>query len=80
QPYARLIRSKVADINNAGNTPFAGSVTAALFLSRFVDKATNWLHGDIFGWTPADRPGHPLGGEAQASRALFALLKDRYKA
>ncbi|MHA1549214.1 MAG: leucyl aminopeptidase family protein, partial [Alphaproteobacteria bacterium] len=55
QPYARLIRSKVADINNAGNTPFAGSVTAALFLSRFVDKATNWLHGDIFGWTPADR-------------------------
>ncbi len=77
QPYARLLESKVADINNAGASAFAGSITAALFLSRFVPSGTTWLHGDIFGWTPAALPGRPVGGEAQAIRALFALLKDR---
>ena len=36
QPYARMIRGKVADINNAGEDRMAGSITAALFLDRFV--------------------------------------------
>ena len=50
---------------------FAGSITAALFLKRFVEKATRWAHFDIFAWTPADRPHAPVGGEAQAIRALY---------
>ena len=77
-PYASMLDSKVADINNAGSAPFAGSITAALFLSRFVPEGVRWLHADIFAWNPATKPGKPEGGEAQAIRALYALLKERY--
>ena len=78
RPYERMLDSKIADINNAGSGGFAGSITAALFLSRFVDEGVNWLHLDIFGWTPSARPGRPEGGEAQAIRALYALFKEMY--
>jgi len=78
QPYMAMLDSKVADINNAGASPFAGSITAALFLSRFVPEATPWLHADIYAWNPSTKPGRPEGGEAQAIRALFAYLSDRY--
>ena len=74
-PYRTMLDSKVADINNAGSGGYAGSITAALFLSRFVPEAQRWLHGDIFAWTPSARPGKPEGGEAQLIRALYALLK-----
>jgi leucyl aminopeptidase len=75
-PYASMLESKVADINNAGSSPFAGSITAALFLSRFVPESARWLHADIFAWNPSTKPGKPEGGEAQAIRALYALLKE----
>ncbi|MEX0852468.1 MAG: leucyl aminopeptidase family protein [Bauldia sp.] len=78
RPYASLIESKVADLNNAGQSPFAGSITAALFLSRFVPDKVPWLHADIYAWNPATKPGRPEGGEAQAIRALYALIKERY--
>jgi leucyl aminopeptidase len=74
-PYMGMLESKIADINNAGSGGFAGSVTAALFLSRFVPQSQRWLHGDIFAWNPSAKPGKPEGGEAQAIRALYALLK-----
>jgi leucyl aminopeptidase len=74
-PYRTMLDSKLADINNAGSGGHAGSITAALFLSRFVPEAQRWLHGDIFAWTPSARPGKPEGGEAQAIRALYALLE-----
>jgi leucyl aminopeptidase len=80
KPYARLIESKVADINNAGTGTFAGSITAALFLSRFVPDGLSWVHADIFGWNPTTEPARPEGGEAQAIRALYSLLKERYPA
>ena len=79
RPYASLIESKVADINNAGSSPFAGSITAALFLSRFVPAGVTWLHADIYAWNPTTKPGKPEGGEAQAIRALYALLTERYR-
>jgi len=78
-PYRSLLDSKVADINNAGSAPFAGSITAALFLARFVPEETRWIHADIYGWNPSAKPGRPEGGEAQAIRALFALLAARYR-
>ena len=78
QPYAKMIESTVADINNAGSSPHAGSITAALFLSRFVPDGVSWLHADMFAWNPSTVPGRPEGGEAQAIRALYALLKERY--
>ena len=74
-PYLKMLDSRIADINNAGAGGHAGSITAALFLSRFVPEGQRWLHGDIFAWTPSARPGKPEGGEAQAIRALYALLE-----
>ena len=59
-------------------TIYAGAITAALFLNRFVEKAKSWLHLDIPGWIDRPKPGRRLGGEANAARALYALLKERY--
>jgi leucyl aminopeptidase len=78
RPYFRLFESAVADMNNSGDSGFAGSITAALFLRRFVEKAKAYAHFDVFGWTPMPRPGRPKGGEAQAMRALFTMIKQRY--
>jgi leucyl aminopeptidase len=78
KPYAAKLSSKVADLNNVTADGFAGSVTAALFLDRFVEKAGSWAHFDIFAWSPADKPSCPAGGEAQGIRALERLLARRY--
>ncbi|KIZ40917.1 MULTISPECIES: leucyl aminopeptidase family protein [Rhodopseudomonas] len=77
-PYDAWLDSKVATINNAPSGGFAGSITCALFLQRFVEHAKSWLHVDIYGWTPKAKPGRPEGGECQAARAIFALLSQRY--
>lgn len=79
EPYYALFESSVADMNNSADSSFAGSITAALFLKRFVEKAKSYVHFDIYGWTPTARPGFPKGGEAQGIRALFSLLAERYK-
>nr|WP_256515466.1 leucyl aminopeptidase family protein [Alsobacter ponti] len=78
KPYDAMLDSKIADMNNVTTGGFAGSVTAALFLRRFVEKAKAWAHFDIYGWTPAEKPGRPFGGEPQAARLVFALLQERY--
>ena len=77
-PYNALLDSKVADLNNVSSGSFAGSITCALFLKRFVAAAKAWLHIDIYAWTPTAKPGRPEGGECQAARALYALLAERY--
>lgn len=79
-PYAKGLSSKVTDLGNITSNGFAGSVTAALFLQKFVEKAGSWAHFDIFAWNPADRPHGPAGGEAQAIRAIERVLADRYPA
>jgi len=76
--YDQNIDSKVADVNNVASGGMAGSIICALFLKRFVTAATRWLHFDIYAWTPSAKPGRPEGGECQAARALYALLKQRY--
>jgi leucyl aminopeptidase len=70
--------SKVADINNSSATAFAGSIIGALYLRRFVTQSPDWLHVDLFAWNPKERPGRPVGAEAHAVRALFAMLAERY--
>jgi len=72
QPYHALLKSPIADMKNAGGS-FAGSVTAALFLERFVDKRP-WMHFDVYGWNPASRPSHPSGADIYAVRGLFSWL------
>lgn len=77
-PYDAMMASKLADVNNAGTGGFAGSVTAALFLQRFVGNAKAWAHLDIYGWAPEARAGRSQGGTDQGIRAIYTVLKDRY--
>jgi len=80
KPYDAKLSSKIADLNNVTTDGFAGSVTAALFLARFVENTGSWVHLDVFGWSPGDRPHCPAGGEAQGIRALEQLIAKRYGA
>ena len=76
--YRALIQPPYADLSNTGGTPMAGSITAALFLDHFVDPQIDWYHLDIYAWNLSDRPGRPIGGEAQGLRAMWAWLKSQY--
>ncbi|HEV7253282.1 MAG TPA: leucyl aminopeptidase family protein [Mesorhizobium sp.] len=80
KPYAKKLSSKVADTNNVTTDGFAGAITAALFLQKFVEKARVWAHFDIFGWSATDKPTATIGGEAQGIRALEHLLSRRFPA
>jgi leucyl aminopeptidase len=77
KPYRSMLDSKIADINHIGGS-FAGSVTAALFLRSFVEKTAAHAHFDIYGWVPSAKPGRPEGGEPQAARLVYDMLKRRY--
>lgn len=76
--YEDELSSRVADLNNVSASPFAGSIIAALFLKRFVASTPRWLHLDLYAWNPKERPGRPLGAEAQCVRALYQLIRRRY--
>jgi leucyl aminopeptidase len=78
KPYRKMLDSKVADINNASETGFAGAVTAALYLEEFVPPEIPWVHIDTFAWNPSSRPGRPEGGEALTLRALYRMLQKRF--
>jgi len=78
RPYETMLDSKIADLNNVASGGFAGSIIAALFLSRFVEAAKSWLHLDVYAWTPSAKSARPEGGECQAARALYGLLQARY--
>lgn len=75
--YDSWLDGNISDLKNAASGGFAGSITAALFLRRFVGK-TRWAHFDIFAWNPEDRPARPKGGEMLGSRAAWAMLKEQY--
>jgi leucyl aminopeptidase len=78
QPYRKLLKSEIADLNNVGTNSYGGCITAALFLEHFVDKETPWVHIDTFAWNQSARPGRPVGGEALGLRAVFNYLRERY--
>jgi len=77
--YDEELASKVADLGNVAPTPFAGSIIAALFLRRFVTETANWLHLDLYAWNGKERPGRPVGAEAQCVRSLFELIRSHYQ-
>ena len=77
-PYAARLGSKIADTGNVTTDGFAGAITAALFLKRFIRNAACWAHFDIFAWNPTDRPHCPVGGEGQAIRAIERVLRQRF--
>jgi leucyl aminopeptidase len=77
--YDEALDGDIADLkNDPDGWAQAGSVTAGLFLKRFAPTTGGWVHLDIFAWNPKSRPGYPVGGEAQAIRALYAMLKTRF--
>lgn len=75
-PYDDMLRSEIADVSNVSDGPFGGSITAALYLQRFVGKEIPWVHLDVFAWVPKPKPGRPKGGDAQAVRAMFTAIYD----
>jgi len=77
-PYEQMLNSKIADVNHVSAGGFAGSITAALFLKRFVKNAKAWVHLDIFAWATEARAGRPFGGTDQGIRAVYSVLKQRY--
>jgi leucyl aminopeptidase len=77
-PYDPLLDSKVANLNHISGGPFAGAVTAALFLNRFVRRTACYVHFDVYAWTPSAKPGRPEGGEVQAARLIHALVRERF--
>jgi leucyl aminopeptidase len=77
-PYDEWLDSKIADMNNISGGSFAGSITAALFLQRFVTRTDNWMHLDLFGWSAKPRPGHPEGAEPQTMRAVYRLIERHF--
>jgi leucyl aminopeptidase len=78
KPYRRHIDGNVADLSNAPDSPYAGAITAALFLAEFVEPHIPWAHLDIMAWNAEGRPGRPEGGEAMGLRAAYGLLAERF--
>ena len=78
--YHAGIESDIADIVNTGRSALAGAINAAIFLEDFVPADQAWLHIDLFAWSDANRPGRPVGGEAQTLRTLLAYLEERFGA
>ncbi len=75
--YNKMLDSNIADINSAPNSPYAGAITAALFLQRFTGK-TAWAHIDLMAYNLSSKPGRPEGGEAMAVRAIFRAIETRF--
>ncbi len=75
-PYESVIEPDIADLDNAPGFGFAGSITAALFLRRFVTASPRYVHFDIYGWQPTAAPGRPKGGAGQGARAILDALPE----
>jgi leucyl aminopeptidase len=79
--YDKMIRSKIADMKNIGGGN-SGSITAAQFLLRFIEKGTVWAHLDIAGvaWQDGEqKPTIPSWGTGWGVRLLNRLVKEHYE-
>ena len=78
--YDKDVDSEVADVKNVGSGRGAGSITAAQFLERFVNK-TPWAHLDIAGmaWDKADKPLTGKGATGYGVRLLNAFLTENFE-
>ena len=75
-PYETMIEPGIANLDNAPRGGFAGAITAALFLNRFVTNTSKFVHFDCYGWQPKTNPARPKGGIGQGTRALFEALPE----
>ncbi len=76
--YDEMLKSDIADLTNSPAGAFAGAITAALFLQRFVPKEIAWAHIDTFAWRPAAKPGRPKGGAALGVSAAWGALQQLF--
>ena len=78
--YDKLMDSKIADIQNINYSGGAGSITAAQFLQRFVEK-TPWAHLDIAGMAFSKKAANlnPGGATGFGVRLLNQLIEDNYE-
>jgi leucyl aminopeptidase len=76
--YESVIEPGIADLDNAPGFGFAGSITAALFLRRFVE-GPRYVHFDIYGHTPTDQAARPKGAAGQGARAMLEALPEMMK-
>jgi leucyl aminopeptidase len=76
--YRKMLDTKTADLSNDPDSGYGGAITAALYLQEFVEHTKSWLHLDMMAWNLSAKPGRPVGGEAMAVRALYALIKENY--
>ncbi len=77
KPYVDMLESDIADTMNSGGA-FAGAITAALFMEKFVPETIPWAHLDTYAWRPSAKPGRPKGGEALGLRAVYRYLSQAY--
>jgi leucyl aminopeptidase len=80
ESYDSGLDGKIADVVNVPSNGFAGSITAALFLRRFVVDPATWAHFDLYCWNPSTKPGRPEGGDVQTARLLYDLIEARVAA
>jgi leucyl aminopeptidase len=75
--YDKLIDSPIADMKNVGPR-YGGSITAAQFLHRYIDKGVAWAHLDIAGTVWVDKPGatHDKGATGFGVRLLDRYVRD----
>ena len=75
--YDKMIDSQIADMKNQGPR-FGGSITAAQFLQRFIDKGTPWAHLDIAGMVWAEKAGATWdkGATGYGVRLLDRFVRD----
>jgi leucyl aminopeptidase len=78
--YDKALKSRIADMANVGGRP-AGSVTAAMFLQRFVAEGMPWIHLDIAGvaYVSKDTDLAPKGATGWGVRALDRMIRDGYE-
>lgn len=78
-PYDEELGSRIADLNNVASSAFAGAIFGALFLRRFVTATRSWAHFDLYAWNARERPGRPVGAEAQCLRLADRLIAERFE-
>ncbi len=76
--YGAMLKSSFADVSSASSSGYAGAITAALFLQRFVPKSQRWAHLDFMAWYTSSKPGRPEGGAEMSLRAVVAMLEKQY--
>lgn len=76
--YESMLNSSIADLANSTASPYAGAITAALFLQHFVADPVLWIHLDVMAWNVGNKPGRPDGGEAMGMLAVGMYLLTRF--